>query len=333
MSVAAQVEEYAVAHRSRGSRVVHAGARAFVLPFFTHFPVHESVHGVFGLVEKAARLAKHSPDVRHATVQRRTWSADRVVPLDGTRSPGAILYLHGGAFIACGPATHRAIVEHLAVTTGMLVLAVDYRQWPHGRVADAVEDCVEAFDWLREQGYDDHEVVVAGDSAGGYLSFAVTLALREQGLRPAGVVGISPWLDLDPTDKLAHANCGLDAYIPAKRFRRLARTVLGHDPEAHHSPVNADLRGFPPVLLQCGATEVLRVDAELAARRLEEADVPCTLQLWHGQVHAFPVLAGAFPEATAAAREVAAFATTCVAEAATGHGVRRPRRRLRAVPA
>ncbi|HEX5402040.1 MAG TPA: alpha/beta hydrolase fold domain-containing protein, partial [Pseudonocardiaceae bacterium] len=108
--------------------------------------------------------------------------------------------------------------------------------------------------------------------------------------------------------KLAHPNAGRDAYAPVQRLPLLAK-LLGVDPAADLllSPVNGDLAGLPPVLIIASESEMLRCDAELMAERLAAADVPVTLQIWAGQVHAFPVLGDLLPESTAAIQEIGAF--------------------------
>ncbi len=89
--------------------------------------------------------------------------------------------------------------------------------------------------------------------------------------------------------------------------------VVGGTPQPHHSPVNADLAGLPPSLIMCGESEVLRVDAELMTERLEEAGVPCTLSIWEGQVHAFPVLSELSPQSREAVDVIVGFVTEAVA--------------------
>jgi acetyl esterase/lipase len=213
--------------------------------------------------------------------------------------------------------THRRIVERLAERTGMTVLSVDYRQLPKGRLDDSVSDCEDAYQWLLRQGHPADRIVLAGDSAGGHLAFATALRLRDDGAPvPAGVVGLSPWLDFDHMAKIRHHNARRDAYIPARRLRKVGRMVVGAHPELHHSPVNADLTGMPPSLIICAEGEVLRVDAELMAERLVEAGVPCTLQIWEGQVHAFPVLTELTPESGLALEEILAFVEASVSTSA-----------------
>lgn len=299
---------------SRRSGVVHLVTKAVARPTLKYYPLRGPVTRLMPLMEHgAARLPRLSRTV-HEPVEARTWRGEVVTPIDGAASDGAILYLHGGAFLMCGLATHRRVVERLAQRTGMTVLSVDYRQLPKGRLHDSISDCEDAFRWLVRNGHAASKVVLAGDSAGGHLAFATALRLRDDGAAPpAGIIAMSPWLDFDHMAKVRHHNSRRDAYIPARRLRRVAEMIVGARPELHHSPVNADLRGLPPSLIVCAEAEVLRVDAELMAHRLADAGVPCTLQIWEGQVHAFPVLADLVPESRECLEGIVAFAQQAVA--------------------
>lgn len=300
---------------SRRSDAVHAISKLTIGPVMKWGPLTSTTMKLFPLIDRAANRLPRSGRCSHREIVARTWRGELVTPIDGTTSDGAILYLHGGAFLACGLGTHRRLVERLSWRTGMAVLAVDYRQLPVGILDDSLQDAEDAFRWLTRNGHPAHQIVLAGDSAGGHLAFATAIRMRDAGLRPAGVVGLSPWLDFDHRPKVAHHNATRDAYIPVRRLRRVGRMAVGARVEDHHSPVNADLTGMPPALILVGADEVLRVDSELMAERLLDAGVRCTLQVWEGQVHAFPVIADLNPESLAAIEEIAVFTTTAVAEA------------------
>lgn len=302
---------------TRRSETVHAISKVVVRPALKFAPMTSHVPHVLRLVDRAASVIPRSGRCSHQEIVAKTWRGELVTPIDGTTSDGVILYAHGGAFISCGMATHRRIVDRLARRTGMAVLNIDYRQLPIGTVEDAIADCVDAFGWLTRQGFAPSSIVLCGDSAGGHLAFATALELREQGMPgPAGIVGLSPWLDFDHRSKMSHHNAKRDAYIPVRKLRRVGRMALGSNVEVHHSPVNADLTGLPPVLIICGEDEVLRVDAEMMAERLLDSDVACTLQVWERQVHAFPVLAELSPESVAAIEEVAVFVKDVASRAA-----------------
>jgi acetyl esterase/lipase len=295
---------------------VHAISKIVVRPALRYAPMGRHVPHLLRYVNRAADVIPRSGRCHHQEVVADTWRGELVTPIDGTTADGVILYAHGGAFLSCGIATHRRIVDRLCHRTGMAVLNIDYRQLPVGTVQDAIDDCLDAVAWLERQGFAPSQMVLCGDSAGGHLAFAAALAMREHGTSPAGIVGLSPWLDFDHRAKLSHHNARRDAYIPVRKLRRVGRMALGCRVEDHHSPVNADLTGLPPSLIVCGEDEVLRVDAELMAERLLDAGVRCTLQVWERQVHAFPVIADLNPESLAAIEEVAAFASDVTTRAA-----------------
>ncbi len=293
---------------SRRSGAVHAVTRVVARPALRWFPLRGPAARLMPLVELSAQWLPRGSATRHQVVTAPSWRGELVTPADGATTDGAVLYLHGGAFLLGGLGTHRRIVARLTRETGMPVLCVDYRKLPGCRLDESVSDCEDAFRWLVRNGHPASRIAVVGDSAGGHLAFAAALRLRDDGAgTPAGLVAMSPWLDFDHRTRVRHPNATRDAYIPARRMRRVAEMVLGCPPEEYHSPVNADLRGLPPTLMICAESEVLRVDSERMAQRLTEAGVPCTLQVWEGQIHAFPVLCDLTPESLAACREVEEF--------------------------
>ncbi len=290
------------------SLAVRAVTRGVVRPVLGFFPVRGPMAPFKAAVDLGAALLPRLPSTTFEHISGDGWTAELVTTRDVDPAEGAIVYFHGGAFVFCGLATHRRIVERLAVRTGLPVLSVAYRQLPTHRVETSVADCVEALNWMTEQGFDAAQIVLAGDSAGGHLAFSVAIEAAAQGVDLGGVVGLSPWLDFDNTARRRHRNAWRDDFIPTFRLDRVARMVTGLsalDPE--HSPVNRPLVGLPPALLICGFDEVLRHDAELMAERLDAAGVPVALHLWKGQVHAFPVLGDLLPESSAALDQVAGF--------------------------
>jgi acetyl esterase/lipase len=293
---------------SRRSGALHAVTKVVARPAMRFFPLRGPATRLMPLVELGAQWLPRGSATRHRVVTARSWRGELVTPADGPTSTGAVLYLHGGAFLMGGIGTHRRIVQRLARETGLPVLSVEYRKLPRGRLDNSVSDCVDAFRWLVGTGHPAASIAVVGDSAGGHLAFATALRLRDDGAGPpAAIVAMSPWLDFDHRTRVRHPNAVRDAYIPARRMRRVAEMVLGCTPEECHSPINADLRGLPPTLLLCAESEVLRIDSERMAERLQQAGVPVTLQIWEGQIHAFPVLCDLTPESLAACREVELF--------------------------
>ncbi|OBI10090.1 lipase [Mycolicibacter heraklionensis] len=224
--------------------------------------------------------------------------ADCLAPL----GDGAILYFHGGGFFTGGLDTHLHVVATLARRTRLPVVHVDYRQFPDVSVDGSVEDCVGAYRWLLEQGADPAKTVIAGDSAGGFLTFATALRAQQEGLpAPAGVIGISALLELEGTARSTHANMGTDAFGIADALPDLVEHVCPSPPMRHDlSPINGPLETMPPALLIAAESEILRCDSERLHAALLEHNRSSRLELWAHQVHAFPALFGFLPDSRAA---------------------------------
>jgi acetyl esterase/lipase len=302
------------------ARLLHFVCRLLLRPLFAVWPFTPRALRLLLAIDSLCGVV---PCARGASVEPMRfegfcgeWVRAQGIPAEGRT--GAVLFMHGGAFMFCGLRTHRRAVTRLSAATGLPVLSIAYRQLPVVPLRGSVADCVTAYRFLLEQGFAPSDVVFVGDSAGGHLAFATALEAVDEGLpKPAGIISISPWLDMDATTKLRHPNAKLDAYAPAKRLPVLARMCAGGDEiDPLLSPVNRELGNLPPVLIQVGATEMLRCDSELMAERLAAAGVPCTLQIWEGQVHAFPVLAGLIPEGRAAIAEMARFVHSLTGRAA-----------------
>lgn len=228
----------------------------------------------------------------------------------------AILYLHGGAFVTCGLNTHRALVARLSRAADAGVLNVNYRMLPSHRISDAINDGLNGLRWLRRRGYDPARIVVAGDSAGGYLAFMTTLAaIRCELGRPAGVATVSPFTDADPAGKLVHRNARRCSMFPSEalavfaRYLRQAQLRGAREQVSGQvvSPVDADLSGLPPVAIHVSGDELLLADAETMAQRLDLAGVRCDLHVWNGQIHDFPLAADVLPEGRRAIRYLGDF--------------------------
>lgn len=225
----------------------------------------------------------------------------------------AILYFHGGAFLTCGLNTHRRLVSRISYAARQPVLNVAYRHMPHEPIVNSIADCIDGFRWLLDQGYKAENITLAGDSAGGYLAFSVARAVIDKGWgRPAGVVAISPLLDMDPAGKLSHRNADRCQTFPAHSIARLTDVADRVDAKRGVTgqrvcPVNMPMSDFPPSLIHIGSHEVLMADAELMANRLVSAGVACELQVWDRQVHVFHAAASWVPEARIAIAEIGKF--------------------------
>lgn len=277
--------------------IVKNTVRAWALTPNLHWPF-EYVDTVAGLVPRVGYAGK-TRSVRLDSC------AAELVRAPGVSGERAILYLHGGAFLTCGLNTHRSMVTRLSKAADAVILAVAYRKLPAHQITDAIDDGISGLRWLQDHGYDGDQVVVAGDSAGGYLAFMTTLLAIQDGImEPAGVAAVSPFTDADPVRKLKHRNARKCSMFTRRAFSRFAQFLSnaqvvegkGQGDATVASPVDADLSSLPPVTIHASSDELLLADAELMAKRLEASGIHCDLHLWEGQIHDFPLAADVLPE-------------------------------------
>lgn len=300
---------------SIAARLVSLGCRATVWPTLAVLSHVPHLPWPFEMVDFVARALLPSSGTVRATVGLPNASAQLVrapgvLPADGRRR--VVLYLHGGAFMTCGVNSHSRIAVALSKFADSPVLVVDYRLIPRHSVGMALDDCYDGYRWLRLRGYEPDQIVLAGDSAGGYLAMALAQRLQQEGETPAALVAISPLLQLEQDSKLAHPNARTDALFPPKAFdalvalvaRAAARNVVDGEPEGIFEPLDHIEPGLPRTLIHVSGSEVLLHDARLAARRLAAAGVPTEVRVWPGQIHDFQMAAPLIPEATRSLRQI-----------------------------
>ncbi len=272
----------------------------------------------FGLVDVACRVLRPAQGTVRATISLPNCNAQLVraagvLPADGNRR--VIVYMHGGAFLTCGVNSHGRLVETLSKFADSPVLVVNYRMIPKHSVGQALDDCYDAYKWLRLRGYDPEQIVLAGDSAGGYLALALAERLQQEGLAgetPAAIVTMSPLFEIDNESRANHPNIRSDAMFPPKAFHALVelvekaaeRNVVDGQPEQVYEPLDHIEPGLPRTLIHVSGSEVLLNDARKAAHMLAAAGVPVELRVWPGQMHVFQIAAPAVKEATRSLRQV-----------------------------
>jgi len=178
--------------------------------------------------------------------------------------PGVILYFHGGGYLSCSAATHRPITAALARLSRRRVFSFNYRLAPEDRFPAALDDALAAYQWLLKQGLPANSISFAGDSAGGGLLLSTLVRARDAGLPlPACGVCFSAWTDLAGTGASVHDNDGRCVMFYPANIAEFATAYLGDGSpfDASASPLLADLKGLPPLLLQVDSTELLLDDS------------------------------------------------------------------------
>jgi len=214
-----------------------------------------------------------------------------IVP--GSDPSRVLMFLHGGGYCSGSIKSHRRLVTEAGRAAKMRTLAVDYRLSPEHAFPAAYDDALTAWRFLRKQGIPAAQIAIGGDSAGAGLTLGLIGRLRDAHEEvPACAWLISPWMDLtmsgaslvtkaaiDPLIHKEYLNELADAYLPAGVDRK--------DPRV--SPLYADLRGFPAMLIQAGSDETLLDDATRLAAQAGSADVAVTLEIWPHMIHAWPL--------------------------------------------
>jgi acetyl esterase/lipase len=202
----------------------------------------------------------------------------------------AMLYFHGGGFVAGSPETHRGLIARLVEASGVAAFAPRYRLAPENPFPAAVRDGLDAYRELIAGGMPASSILLAGDEAGGGLAFAVALAARNAGLdRPGGVAALSPWADLALSGHAILANRAADSQLTWEQLFLSARFYLrkSNPCDVYASPAFASLKDFAPVMVHAGSAEVLRDDASKLGDRAAEAGVPVSVEIYDGMGHLF----------------------------------------------
>jgi epsilon-lactone hydrolase len=233
---------------------------------------------------------------------------------DGDR---VILYLHGGGYVIGSVRSHRKMVARIAVAARCRALMIDYRLAPEHMFPAAVDDAVEAYRWLLAEGYAPGNIVIAGDSAGGGLTAATLVALRDlQDPMPAAAVMLSPWVDLEVVGESARTMARKDPLVTVRGLKDWAVLYAG-DSDLRHplvSPIHADLTGLPPLLIHAGTNEILLDDSMRLAERARRDGVAVELDIWDDMYHVWHFFSPLVPESARAVDKVGEYCRSCTGE-------------------
>jgi len=233
-----------------------------------------------------------------------------LVTVPGADPKRALLYLHGGGYAIGSNLSHRHLAAQLGKEAGCAALVVNYRLAPEAPFPAAVDDAVAGFIWLQTTGYGAGHIAIAGDSAGGGLTVATALALKERGLpQPGALFCISPWANLTQAGTSYSAKAGIDPMVTKEALDAWsALYAAGTDPKNPLiSPNLGDMTGIAPLLIHVGEDEVLLSDSTALAEAAGLAGVSVTLKIAPKMVHVWHFFHGMLSDARAANAEAGAW--------------------------
>jgi len=236
------------------------------------------------------------------------------VPAEWITAPGAqqekvIYYLHGGGYTMGSISTHREVVSRLSRAAKARALLIDYRLAPENRFPAALEDAKAGYRWLLSTGLKPNNLVIAGESAGGGLTVATLMELRDLQIPlPAAAICMSPWVDMEGLGKSMVTKSGIDPIVRQNDLKMNAKAYLGDADRRVPlvAPIYGNLKGLPPLLIQVGTAEILFDDATRLAERARLDGVDVVFEPWEEMIHMwhmFPML----PEGNQAIERIAEF--------------------------
>ena len=258
------------------------------------------------------RLAKHVGGDTEAAVREVDANGvpAEMVSADGSAENAVTLYLHGGGYVIGSARTHRELARRLSTASGGSVLTIDYRLAPESLFPAPVEDAISAYRWLLDQGHDPSRLSIAGDSAGGGLTVATLVSLRDQGLPlPSCGVCLSPWVDMEGIGESMTARAGVDPMVQREGLVAMAGVYLGGaDPRSPlAAPLYADLSGLPSLLIQVGTRETLYDDATRLVYEAARAGVATAFEPWDEMIHVWHLFAPVLDEGQQAIDRIGEF--------------------------
>ncbi|MCP3940959.1 MAG: alpha/beta hydrolase [Desulfobacteraceae bacterium] len=262
------------------------------------------------VMEASVGLFPMADGVTSEPVRVGEMQAEWIIPSE-VQNDAAILYLHGGGYCLGSINTHRSMVSFIAKAAKAKALIIDYRLAPENHFPAAVEDSVAAYRWLLAQGISAQRLIISGDSAGGGLTIATLVDLNQKKeLLPAAAICLSPWVDMEAIGDSMIAKADVDPIVQKKGLLNMAKaylaTAIPRTPLA--SPIYADLKGLPPLLIQVGTAEILLDDATRLAELATQAGLNVSLESWDDMIHVWQLFVGmGIPESKDAIDGIAKF--------------------------
>lgn len=274
------------------------------------------------LIGSKAKIGKHlknkslfkwyyPPHLKSETIEKSRFAMETLIKRDVTAKQ-VILYLHGGGYVGKLKAQHRFMaIKYCESIPEVMVLMPDYRTAPEHPYPAALEDALDAFDWLLKQGFDENQIVIAGDSAGGGLALAICHYLKHLKRKlPSKIVAMSPWTDMTASGASYQFNYENDPLFGNTKDSLLFnRDYVGGASKftPYVSPLFGDYSDFPPILIQVGSDEMLLSDSVRVAEKAKKDGVVVWLHIFDGMFHDFQMAGDLIPESKEAWKEVTRF--------------------------
>jgi acetyl esterase/lipase len=216
------------------------------------------------------------------------WS---IVP--GSDPSRVLMFFHGGGYCSGSILSHRRLVTEAGRAAGVRTLVIAYRLAPENPFPAAYDDALTAWRFLRNQGIPAAHIAIGGDSAGAGLTVALISRLHDAHEElPRCAWLISPWTDLTMSGSTLASKEAVDPLMHKTYLNELADAYLAPEMDRKDPRVSAlyaDLKGFPPILIQVGSAEMLLDDATRFAAVAGAADVRVNLEIWPQMIHAWPL--------------------------------------------
>jgi epsilon-lactone hydrolase len=273
------------------------------------FTLNTSIIGFRQLCERGAQ--KRSNILSEVTAKEQIINkikSEWLIP-ESANPEQLILYVHGGGYVSGSCNDHRRFVSKFAKYTGITNLIYEYRLAPEYPFPAALDDSVEIYQWLLLAGFNSKNIVIAGESAGGGLTLALLLALKELDIpQPKAAVAISPWTDLT-CSSASYRTKNRVSPAPINSWNVFSHYYVGDNLATNHliSPLFGNLKNLPSIFINSAVDDELYEDGEKFYLKAKEAGVDITFRAGVGLVHCYPLLAPMFREATEAMNEIVLF--------------------------
>jgi monoterpene epsilon-lactone hydrolase len=259
--------------------------------------------------ESLSKLAGLPRNTKVEKIKLNSFSAEWVCAQDA-REDRVILYLHGGGYNICSPNTHRELAANISMASRATVILPNYHLAPEYPFPRALEDATLTYRWLLNNGFGGEHIALAGDSAGGGLSLATSILLRDSGdPPPSSIACISPWTDLQMSGNSIKTHADIDPMLNFRLMALMASNYIGdNDPRNPLiSPIYANLKEISPMLIHIGSDEMLFDDSTRIAKKAKSAGVDVTLKKFNKMWHVWHLTAKLMPEAKNAITEIGSF--------------------------